>query len=247
MHSASEGHFSIHEDRKSKFPSNIIYSVCLDVSEISHSCSVFSVLLSLCFNWAPRRGGVLGEWGYSSTRSLTSALDGGEWSASRPGRFTPRERAPSTHWIGGWVDSRAVLDAVVKRKIPTLRRDSNNRTPIVQPVAQRYTMFTLNLSVFETYLYHFWNRKRKSQFLCFLNTSDVFSTTRTRSKVARSNAIKFASTILFLRPLNVKTSISWNVPRATSLVTVSFSRMTLLYVDYIIVDYFICLDQSIFK
>jgi hypothetical protein len=31
---------------------------------------------------------------YSSTHSLTSALDGGEWSASRPGRFTPRERAP---------------------------------------------------------------------------------------------------------------------------------------------------------
>jgi len=34
---------------------------------------------------------------------LTSALDGGEWSASRPVRFTPRERAPGTHWIGGWV------------------------------------------------------------------------------------------------------------------------------------------------
>jgi hypothetical protein len=32
---------------------------------------------------------------------LTSALDGGEWSASRPGRFTPRKRTPSTHWIGG--------------------------------------------------------------------------------------------------------------------------------------------------
>jgi len=28
---------------------------------------------------------------------LTSALDGGEWSASRPGRFIPRERAPDTH------------------------------------------------------------------------------------------------------------------------------------------------------
>jgi hypothetical protein len=26
-----------------------------------------------------------------------------EWSASRPGRFTPRERAPGSHWIGGWV------------------------------------------------------------------------------------------------------------------------------------------------
>jgi hypothetical protein len=30
---------------------------------------------------------------------LTSALDGGEWSASRPSRFIPRERAPGTHWI----------------------------------------------------------------------------------------------------------------------------------------------------
>jgi len=28
-------------------------------------------------------------------------------------RFTPRERAPGTHWIGGWVDPRAVLDAGV--------------------------------------------------------------------------------------------------------------------------------------
>jgi hypothetical protein len=34
---------------------------------------------------------------------LTPALDGGEWSASRPGRFTRRERAPVTHWIGCWV------------------------------------------------------------------------------------------------------------------------------------------------
>jgi hypothetical protein len=47
------------------------------------------VKLSLRFNRAPRHEGVLGEWRYSSTHSLTSALDGGEWSASRPGRFTP--------------------------------------------------------------------------------------------------------------------------------------------------------------
>jgi hypothetical protein len=38
------------------------------------------------------------EWRYCSTHSLTSALDGGEWLASRPGRFTSRERAPGTHW-----------------------------------------------------------------------------------------------------------------------------------------------------
>jgi hypothetical protein len=41
--------------------------------------------------------------------------------------------------MGGWVDLRAVLDAVVKRKIPSLRRESNPRPPILQPIAQRYT------------------------------------------------------------------------------------------------------------
>jgi hypothetical protein len=30
-------------------------------------------------NWAPRHEGVLEERMYSSTHSLTSALDGGEW------------------------------------------------------------------------------------------------------------------------------------------------------------------------
>jgi hypothetical protein len=71
--------------------------------------------------------------------SLTSALDGGEWLASRPDSFTPRERASGTHWIGGWVGPRALLDAVVKRKIPSPRRESKPRTQIVQPLAQSYT------------------------------------------------------------------------------------------------------------
>jgi hypothetical protein len=41
--------------------------------------------------------------------------------------------------IGGWVDPRAVLDAVVKRKIPSPHQESNPRTPIVKTVAKRYT------------------------------------------------------------------------------------------------------------
>jgi hypothetical protein len=69
---------------------------------------------------------------YSATHFLTSALDGGKWSALRPGRFTPRERAPGIHWIGGWVGPRAVLDAVVNRKFPSSRQESNPRTPIVK-------------------------------------------------------------------------------------------------------------------
>jgi hypothetical protein len=39
----------------------------------------------------PRTGheGPEGEYRYSFTLSLTSALDGGGWSTPRPGRFTP--------------------------------------------------------------------------------------------------------------------------------------------------------------
>jgi hypothetical protein len=41
-----------------------------------------------------------GSGGIAQHTFLTSTLDGGEWSASRLGRFTPREKAPGTHWIG---------------------------------------------------------------------------------------------------------------------------------------------------
>jgi hypothetical protein len=67
--------------------------------------------------------------------SLTSALDGGEWSA----HFTPRERAPTPHWIGGWVGPRAGLDTMSKRKIPSPRQELNPDHPIVQPIASHYT------------------------------------------------------------------------------------------------------------
>jgi len=57
---------------------------------------------------------------------MTSALDRGEWSASPPGRFTPRE----SPWylldrrLGG-LGPRAGLDVVVKRKFPA--------TPEIEP------------------------------------------------------------------------------------------------------------------
>jgi hypothetical protein len=52
---------------------------------------------------------------------LASALAGSEWSASRPCRFTPGERAAGTHCIGDWVGPRARLDDVEKRKFLTLQ------------------------------------------------------------------------------------------------------------------------------
>jgi hypothetical protein len=48
---------------------------------------------------------------------FTLALDGGEWSTSRPGRFT--------------AGPRAILDAVVIRNIPTTWRVSDSRTPFL--------------------------------------------------------------------------------------------------------------------
>jgi hypothetical protein len=68
---------------------------------------------------------------------LTSALVGGEWSASRPGKFTP-----GTHWTGGWVGSRAGLDDVEKRNsLPYL--GSNSDPSVVQPVASHYTDYAI--------------------------------------------------------------------------------------------------------
>jgi hypothetical protein len=49
---------------------------------------------------------------------LISALVGGELSALRPGRFTLREKASGTHWIGRWVGPRAGLDDVKRKFLP---------------------------------------------------------------------------------------------------------------------------------
>jgi hypothetical protein len=77
---------------------------------------------------------------------FTSALVGGEWSASRPGRFTPGEGAAGTHCIRGWVGPRTGLEDVERRKFcPYL--DSNSDPSAVQPVASRYTDFTSPVNV----------------------------------------------------------------------------------------------------
>jgi len=60
---------------------------------------------------------------------VTSALDGGEWWGSGSGQFTPGEKAPGTHFIGGWVSLRVALDAVAKRKSPCLFWESNPGRP----------------------------------------------------------------------------------------------------------------------
>jgi hypothetical protein len=57
---------------------------------------------------------------------VTSTLGEGEWSALRSSHCNSRERVPGHHWIGCWVGPRAGLDAVAKRKISSLFRESNS-------------------------------------------------------------------------------------------------------------------------
>jgi hypothetical protein len=47
---------------------------------------------------------------------FTSALVGGDWSASRPCHFIPRETAPRTHLLGGWLNPRTGLDNMENRE-----------------------------------------------------------------------------------------------------------------------------------
>jgi hypothetical protein len=77
---------------------------------------------------------------YRSIFFLTSALAGGEWSASRPDRFIPGVRAHGSHWIGGWVDPRVGMDDVEKRKFLTLPR--LELRPLGRPV-RSYSLYRL--------------------------------------------------------------------------------------------------------
>jgi hypothetical protein len=73
---------------------------------------------------------------YTFYSFLTSALDGGEQPASRPGRPLPPGIDPGTHWIGGWVGLVAGLDTEVKEKFFAF---AGIQTLVVQSVVRHFT------------------------------------------------------------------------------------------------------------
>jgi hypothetical protein len=85
----------------------------------------------LCLiNYVPRHEDVWGSGGIA-LRFLISALDEGDWSASRPGRFTPQgtsPRYPLDRRLGG-PQSLSGLCGEEENRIP-----AGNRTPAVQPL-----------------------------------------------------------------------------------------------------------------
>jgi hypothetical protein len=60
-----------------------------------------------------------------------------------PAALPPKKRDPGTHWIGGQVGPRTVLDAVVKRTSPSPRRESN-------PIQIFFVLLFLFYAAFET-------------------------------------------------------------------------------------------------
>jgi hypothetical protein len=65
-----------------------------------------------------------GKLMYSFTVLYLITPYGGEWSASRPGRFTPGAAAPCIQCMGDRMSLRADLDATEKRRISYLCPES---------------------------------------------------------------------------------------------------------------------------
>jgi hypothetical protein len=88
------------------------------VLKVAPSCVALNfvcVWTSIKSSPATRHEGACRQRRYSSYSFSNSALDGGEWSASRPGRaLAPGKR---THCTGGWVGPKAGLDTEARGKI----------------------------------------------------------------------------------------------------------------------------------
>jgi hypothetical protein len=98
---------------------------------------------------------------------LTSGLDGGLWSASRPGRFIPEERAHSTHYIGGWVGFRTGLDDVERRKILLLPRFELR--PLCHPVTVPTVLSRLSRGYLHWIIIVRWMYKYENDSQCYVH------------------------------------------------------------------------------
>jgi hypothetical protein len=78
-----------------------------------------------------------GERRYSSYSFLTSALDGGEWSASRPGCALPPGKGPPVPIVeeAGWAPEPVLMQRLKEKSSASV----GDRTPVVQSVVSHCT------------------------------------------------------------------------------------------------------------
>jgi hypothetical protein len=100
--------------------------------------------------YTPRRR--LGERRYSSYSFSTSAVEGGEWSASRPGRaLAPGKGSPvPIVQEAGWAPE-PVWTQRLEEKCFCIYRGSNLDRSVVQPVARHYTDWATRLTISNIY------------------------------------------------------------------------------------------------
>jgi hypothetical protein len=79
----------------------------------------------------------VGERRCSSYSFLTSALEGGEWSASRPGRALPPGKEPPVPIVqeAGWAAEPFWMKGLEEKSSVSV----GDRTPAVQSVVRHYT------------------------------------------------------------------------------------------------------------
>jgi hypothetical protein len=94
-----------------------------------------SVDFKTCQEPTCKRYEMMTNWGCGgmAPQFLTLVLGAGEWSASRPGRFTTRKIASDDHWIGGWVGHKAGPQVVEKSHNFPLT-DSRSSSPVTAAV-----------------------------------------------------------------------------------------------------------------
>jgi hypothetical protein len=87
--------------------------------------------------------GALGERRYSSYSSLTSTLEGGERSASRPGRALPPGKEPPVPPVqeAGWAPEPVWTQRLQEKSSASV----GDRTPAVQSVVRHYIDWTNRL------------------------------------------------------------------------------------------------------
>jgi hypothetical protein len=86
---------------------------------------------------ATYHGGSWGERRYSTYSFLTSALDGGEWSASRPARALPPGKGPSVPIVQktGWAPEPVWTQRLEEKSSVSI----GDRIPVVQSVVRHYS------------------------------------------------------------------------------------------------------------
>jgi hypothetical protein len=88
---------------KHQFHATAMFTVLNTQKKVSFNVEIILSIKKLKLShYTPRRR--LGERRYSSYSSSTSTLDGGQWSASRPGRALPPGKIPPVHIVqeAGW-------------------------------------------------------------------------------------------------------------------------------------------------